>query len=220
MEAGGYYGRAWSHSDPKQLKPYVLYLLLTLTAPPFLAATIYMALSRIIVNLRATKISPVSPRWLTSMFVSVDVIAFIAFLGGAGMQVAASETLPVIGTRLVIAGLIFQILCFVVFFWMAAIVHYRCLRAVSTDGRAAVTWQKHFWAMYTACTLMFVRNVFRLCEYTQGYKGVIAHHEWFVYVFDASMLWLVMAIYVMVHPGWLARKMRSVDHGKSSQQTA
>lgn len=62
---------------------------------------------------------------------------------------------------------------------------------------------------------MLVRNIFRIAEYTQGHEGVIARHEWFIYTFDAAMMWLVIIVYAVVHPGRLARQV-----GKAGKQGA
>ncbi|KAK5077264.1 hypothetical protein LTR64_005257 [Lithohypha guttulata] len=212
MEAGGYYGRAWNHDNPKQIKAYVLYLLLTLSAPPFIAATIYMALTRIMTTLRAAHLSIFNVRFLTTTFVVIDIICFLAFLGGAGMQIAASASLQSAGRKVVLAGLGFQIICFLFFVYIAIRFHKRNLRGPGPLAEVqGVKWRKHSWALYLACLFMLVRNIFRIAEYTQGHEGVIARHEWFIYTFDATMMWLVMVVYATVHPGRLVRQVRKAE---------
>lgn len=216
MEAGGYYGRAWGHNNPKLLKAYVLYLLLTLSAPPFFAATIYMALARIISSLRATNLSILSVRWLTTVFVMVDVVCFIAFIGGAGMQVAASEKINTIGTKVLLCGLIFQIICFAFFMSIAFVFHRRNARAPGIlSQELEVKWRKHLWTLYGASLLVLVRNIFRVAEYAQGYDGPIAHNEAFIYVFDAGPMWFVMVAYAVIHPGQLQKRVKAVEKRKT-----
>lgn len=216
VEAGGYYGRAWGHDDVHNLKAYVLYLLPTLSAPPFFAATIYMTLSRIMTALRATHLSIFSTKWLTTVFVMVDIVCFIAFLAGASMQISTGQNLRSIGARLVLAGLIFQLLCFFAFICIAIRFHRRNVKA--PGPRAAdrqIKWKKHFWALYVACLSIFARNIFRAVEYTQGHDGLIARHEWFIYVFDAALIWFVMVVYVLIYPGHLAKQARKSGKGKN-----
>lgn len=55
-----------------------------LLAPPLYAASIYMTLGRLIGYLDAERLSPVSTKWLTAIFVTGDVIAFLA--QGAGIE--------------------------------------------------------------------------------------------------------------------------------------
>lgn len=45
-----------------------------------------------------------------------------------------------------------------------------------------------------------VRSIFRVVEYLQGFNGYILKHEAFLYIFDASLMLLVMVIFVMIHP--------------------
>lgn len=53
-----------------------------LVAPPLFAATLYMLLGRIVMGLNAKSYSLIKPRWLTSIFVTSDVICFVVQLGG------------------------------------------------------------------------------------------------------------------------------------------
>lgn len=212
VEAGGYYGRAWGHNNPKLLKAYVLYLLLTLSAPPFFAATIYIALSRIITSLRATDHSILSVRWLTTVFVMVDIVCFSGFIGGAGMQVAASAKINSIGTKILLCGLIFQIVCSAFFIFIAIVFHRRNTRAPGQLSKQPfIKWRRHLWTLYTANLMVLVRNVFRVAEYAQGFDGLIAHNEAFIYVFDAGPMWFVMVAYALVHPGQLRKRVIAVD---------
>lgn len=55
---------------------------LTLIAPAFFAATIYMELGRIIYMLQAEKNSVIRTRWLTGIFVSGDVLSFLMQASG------------------------------------------------------------------------------------------------------------------------------------------
>jgi hypothetical protein len=57
--------------------------ILILLAPPLYAASIYMVLGRLVAFLRAEKLSIVSVRWMTKIFVTGDVIAFV--MQAAGM---------------------------------------------------------------------------------------------------------------------------------------
>ena len=62
--------------------PYIIQSLLLLLAPALLAASIYMVLSRMIKLTHGERYSPISTRWLTSVFVSGDVLSFLTQSGG------------------------------------------------------------------------------------------------------------------------------------------
>lgn len=56
------------------------------------------------------------------------------------------------------------------------------------------------WALYGSSILILVRSIFRVVEYLQGWDGYLLRNEAFIYVFDALLMWLVMVIFVVVHP--------------------
>lgn len=53
-----------------------------LLAPPLYAASIYMTLGRLIIHLDAERLSVVPVKWLTAIFVTGDVIAFVMQAAG------------------------------------------------------------------------------------------------------------------------------------------
>jgi len=56
--------------------------------------------------------------------------------------------------------------------------------------------------------LIVVRNTFRLIEFAAGHDNPLATHEAFLYVFDASLISLVVIALAIVHPGWLLKTIR------------
>lgn len=55
--------------------------------------------------------------------------------------------------------------------------------------------------MYATSLLIMVRSIFRVVEYLQGFNGYILRHEAFLYVFDGTLMFLVLVIFIAVHPG-------------------
>lgn len=53
-----------------------------------------------------------------------------------------------------------------------------------------------------------LRNLVRAIEYGQGAGGSIASNEVFLYVFDGALMLIVMAVYLVIYPGLLLRKIR------------
>jgi hypothetical protein len=62
--------------------PYVMQSALTLIAPAFFAASIYMELGRIITLLNAEKSSVIKLNWLTKIFVMGDILSFLMQASG------------------------------------------------------------------------------------------------------------------------------------------
>jgi len=78
---------------------YSIQTILILLAPPLYAASIYMVLGRLILHLRAENYSIVPLKWMTGIFVTGDVIAFV-------MQAAGTSYSSL--TRVFIMSSIFQ----------------------------------------------------------------------------------------------------------------
>ena len=70
--------------------------------------------------------------------------------------------------------------------------------------------------MYGASTLIMIRSIFRVVEYQQGRDGYLMYHEIFLYIFDATLMLAVMAVFSMVHPSGIGDLLG--DAGKSAQR--
>ena len=79
----GYIARAVAHTNTKSVLIYAIQVIFILLAPPLYAASIYMVLGRLILHLRGESYSVVPLKWMTSIFVTGDVIAFL--MQAAGM---------------------------------------------------------------------------------------------------------------------------------------
>ncbi|KAI7759243.1 hypothetical protein LZL87_008620 [Fusarium oxysporum] len=86
MEAAAYWFRSRSHDNLRQTLPFLIQNLLVLVAPPFLGATIYMSPGRITRALKAQEASLISLRWITKLFVLVDLICSATQTAGAIMS--------------------------------------------------------------------------------------------------------------------------------------
>ncbi|KAJ6098475.1 protein RTM1 [Penicillium canescens] len=203
VEWVGYIGRALSsHESPSwTLGPYLIQTLLLLLAPAFFAASIYMMLGKIIICLDGEQHSILRQRWLTKVFVCGDILSFTVQAAGGGMMTGGSLSGMHTGEKVVIVGLIIQILFFGLFIITAAIFNYRIGK--SPTGRSMtgnVPWRKHLHALYAANALIMIRSVFRVIEYAMGNNGYILRHEAFLYIFDGLLMLMVMVIFNVVHP--------------------
>jgi hypothetical protein len=79
----GYICRILAHNNKESVPIYSVQTILILLAPPLYAASIYMVLGRLVVYLQAERLSMVSVKWMTKIFVTGDVIAFIMQAAGA-----------------------------------------------------------------------------------------------------------------------------------------
>ncbi|GIK00110.1 hypothetical protein Aspvir_004127 [Aspergillus viridinutans] len=216
-ETFGYYGRAWSHQDRTAIGPWALQQMLILCAPPFIAASIYMVLGRIIRAFDAEHHSSIRTKWLTTIFVLNDVICFLTQIAGAGVQITGDPHVMAIGKKAVLAGLVFALVVFGVFVWVAGAFH----RRLDAEPTAVVRecprlgWKRYMWAIYISCGMLMLRNLVRTIQFASEKGSPLNSEEAYIYVFDAALMASSIGVLVVWHPGRLVR--RALKASKASQ---
>ncbi|KAE8391243.1 RTA1 like protein-domain-containing protein [Aspergillus alliaceus] len=200
----GYVARAIACNQTPNwtLGPYIVQAVLTLVAPALFAASIYMELGRTIVVLHAEKHSLIRVKWLTKIFVAGDVLSFLMQSAGAGLMGMKSKSREN-GPHIIVGGLVVQILFFGFFMISSAVFHMRMNRDPVADGGSGFNWRRLLYALYGASALILIRSIFRLIEYAQGNDGYLVSHEWFMYIFDALLMFGTMLIFHVEHPSEL-----------------
>lgn len=162
----------------------------------------------------------ISPRWLTRVFVLGDVFSFLVQSGGGGLM--ASDSFPKkTAENIILAGLLLQIVLFGVFVVTAVLFHVRMRRwPSSASAVGTVPWERILYMMYAAGVLIMVRSVFRVIEYVMGKDGYPLTHEWTLYVFDALLMVLTMAVFVWWYPGRLTAPPRAWDPVEGGDESA
>lgn len=210
-EAAGYYARAWSHQNIRIGTPYLIQLMLILASAPLLAATIYMTLGRLIRALDAVEHAFLSPRWTTKIYVLIDIVSFVCQMMGTAMQASGDPAGIKTGNTIVVAGLGVQLGAFAIFILSVGIFHRRLtLSPTDVSLQLGGKWRRAMWMLYTVSTLIVVRSAFRLVEFTEGSNGAIYKTEAYIYVFDASLMFAVVVIMAVLHPGFMMRSTRNM----------
>jgi hypothetical protein len=163
--------------------PYAIQSLLILLGPILFAASIYMVLGRLIRSCNGKRYSLISTKWMTKIFVGGDVTCFLIQGGGGGiLSGAKSQKTVKLGERVILGGLIFQIIVFAVFVAVAASFHLRAQHILS------LATTHYLFLLYMVSTLITLRNVYRVIEYAWGSDGYLLNHEWTLYVCDAMSM--------------------------------
>ncbi|KAL5313150.1 hypothetical protein ACEPPN_018883 [Leptodophora sp. 'Broadleaf-Isolate-01'] len=206
MEAIGYVGRILSsrQSPNWTLGPFIIQAMLLLIAPALFAASIYMILGRIVLALDGEKHCLIKKKWLTKIFVAGDVVSFLVLSGGSGLQTNKDINVVQTGERVILAGLLIQVVFFGVFMLVALLFHQRILRDPTHASMSPnLPWQKHLHVLYIVSALIMIRSVVRVVEYIQGFEGYILSHEAFLYIFDGLLMFIALAIFNWIHPSEL-----------------
>lgn len=93
-----------------------------------------------------------------------------------------------------------QLIFFGVFLVVAVNFHIRVRRDPTPRSRIGIPWQKHLKVLYAAGLLIMIRSLFRAVEYLQGFDGYLLSHEVYLYIFDAVLMVITMALFNFVHP--------------------
>ncbi|KAH8660991.1 RTA1 like protein-domain-containing protein [Tricladium varicosporioides] len=200
--------------------PYIIQSLLLLLGPAFFAASIYMILGRIILLTDGESHSPIKQRWLTKIFVTGDIVSFLAQAAGGVILSSAASTSSqkstLLGQKVIIIGLCVQILFFGIFIFTSLLFHIRMNKEpTSSSSNISIQWHKHIWALYAANALIMIRSIFRVVEYVQGKDGILQSKEVFLYVFDAALMVAVMMTLSAVHPSQIMEWLK----GKGARET-
>ncbi|PNP46119.1 hypothetical protein TGAMA5MH_02154 [Trichoderma gamsii] len=217
FEVIGYAARCASGKESPNwtLGPYITQSLLLLVAPALFAATIYMELGRIISLVNGESHCLIRKNWLTKIFVFGDILSFFLQGGGGGYQASGTASALETGAHIIIVGLFVQLAFFGFFIVVAVKFHLSINRVPTTRLSNELSWEKHMKVLYVASILIMVRSIFRVVEYLQGFNGYLLHHEAYLYIFDALLMFLVMVLLNLVHPSDLAASMKhkiATDH--------
>ncbi|OKL58806.1 hypothetical protein UA08_05739 [Talaromyces atroroseus] len=189
-ELFGYYGRARASDNPNLVGPWIQQNMLIFVSPPFLAATVYMSLGRMITALDAKEHSLISPRWLTKIYVLVDIVCVITQLIGTALPASGDASAIALSKKILLAGLIFQVICLAFFEVIAWVAQRRIKNRGPPISGIVGKWQYYFLAVQVAILALIVRNLYRAIEFGTGEDGYVSKHEVFIYIFDAFLMLL------------------------------
>ncbi|KAF9870204.1 hypothetical protein CkaCkLH20_12290 [Colletotrichum karsti] len=193
------------------LMPYIIQNVLLLIAPALMAASIYMILGRIIMLTDGESHALIKRRWLTKIFVAGDVFSFLLQSSGGGMMAAADQTnnFMDLGEKIIIVGLFVQLFVFGFFVVTAGLFHRRMVLVPTAKSQLPeVRWKHYLLTLYVTSGLIWVRSVFRVIEYLQGNKGYLMTTEVFIFIFDATLMFLVMVWMNWFHPSEIGLLLR------------
>lgn len=188
-------------------------------APAFLAAGIYLCLSRIVTTfgVENSRIKPLSyPR----IFIPCDFLSLVlqAIGGGIASVKTHNHEDPKVGNNIMIAGLAFQVFTLLIFILLAIDFAIRTMRRISVLGTQDALDSSHaalrkslpfkaFLIVLSFSTLcIFTRCVYRVAELSEGWNGhLIKTQKYFIGLEGAIVVAAVLALN-LCHPGFCFRE--------------
>ena len=133
-----------------------------------------------------------------------DVLAFLTQMLGGGLQAVGTLAFLHTGEKIILAGLLIQIVFFGCFIATSMVFHRRCRKsATAASVSKELPWERMMCMLYAVSLLIIVRSIFRVIEYIQGNAGYLLRTEWPLYVFDAILMVITMVTFLVWYPsGW------------------
>jgi hypothetical protein len=158
--------------------------------------------------------SMISTRWLTKLFVLVDLGCFITQVAGSIMSGSEDSNEASQGQTTIVVGLIVQILAFIFFATCVLVFHLRMRGSFeSVVLTQQLHWPRYLIGLQIVSLIFIIRNIVRIVEFKQGSEGTIQSREVFLYLFDACFMLAIIVLFIVLHPGRLVRNAKRL--GKS-----
>ncbi|KAF2181845.1 RTA1-domain-containing protein [Zopfia rhizophila CBS 207.26] len=213
LEIIGYIGRIMLHNNPFIMNNFLVYLICLTIGPAFLTACIYLCLSRVITAIGSEN-SRLRPKTYTYVFVGFDLLALILQGIGGGLAATAKDKKgSKLGTDVMVAGLVSQVISMVFFMVLWADFALRVRRSRLSGAlartqpplydqlRATRKFTLFQWSLVIATVLIFIRSVYRVAELQEGFSGHLANDEATFMIFEGPMIILAVAAMTWFHPG-------------------
>jgi len=228
FEVTGWAARTYSHFYPGKLMPYLIQTVTTINAPTPLVAAYFIILAEIIRRLGPCY-SRLKPRMYAVVFLTADLVALtVQGVGGAIAAIAAgNDKNPDMGGRIMLGGIIFQMIAITIYMILAIEFIYRYLtdkpfqRPDNDPPTGNYFLDKNMKAMLFGSAFssiaIYVRSIYRTIELTDGWNGRIITTEIYFNTMDGAMILLAMYCLNFFHPGRLLgpfttlKRVESVD---------
>ncbi|KAJ3124223.1 hypothetical protein HK100_011306, partial [Physocladia obscura] len=176
LEALGFGLRILSIDDPFEVTKYSVQQSFILIAPVLIAATQYVVLGKLIEYVDPVA-SPLRHDVIAKIFVTCDIISFLIQVGGSILLISFKQYFQT-GTNILIGGLIVQVISFTAYLSLAIVFYRRVTKKPLAETQVSNNnWRKLFFALFLSGTMVFVRSIFRVIEFGDGFSGPIATNE-------------------------------------------
>ncbi|KAJ6452048.1 RTA1 like protein-domain-containing protein [Mycena sanguinolenta] len=178
----------WRYSTPHPL--------LVLLTPLWINAFLYFLMSRLVYFFVPEKhVGGINARRLSLCFVLLHITAFLVQAAGGSIIRSTTPSTALLGIHIYMGGIGLQQLFVFGFTGLVVRFHYKMMRL---DG--STEWKRPLYFIYTL-TLITIRIVFRLVEFSSGVYSPITMHEAPFYCLEALPMFVALLLWNISHPG-------------------
>ena len=228
-ETIGYVGRVIMWDNPFNQAGFQMQICCLIISPAFISAAIYLTLKHIVLSF-GQGWSRLPPSWYTSIFIGCDLLSLI--LQGAGGGIAATadfgSDMQDIGTDLMIAGVVWQVVCLSFFGYLLAeyavrtYLHRNELGSQAQQLLHTTMFRLFMGSITTAYITILARCAYRIPELTDGWRSELMREESEFIILEGIMIAVAVAAMTVSHPGYcfpaMARKQDQKMKGKSMSE--
>jgi hypothetical protein len=208
-EVVGYIGRVMMWNNPFDEAGFQMQICCLIIAPAFISAAIYLTLKHIVCSFGESW-SRVRAGWFTWIFIGCDLLSLV--LQGAGGGIAATadfgSDLQDVGTNLMLAGVVWQVVCLTFFGYFLAeylVRTYRHRNEIGCDGIELYHDRKFrlfVFGILTAYVTILARCAYRIPELSDGWRSEIMRNEVEMIVLEGAMIVIAVTALTVFHPGY------------------
>lgn len=201
-QTAAYSIREYSVYNQKNSTVYSIWFILILTGPLWINAFIYMIVARMVWNfLPNRKLGGIKAWRFGTIFVLLDIVAFIVQAGGASMASGndVSQKQLMLGLHIYMAGCGVQQFFIIIFFGL--LVRFQIHYKRATPYPESNLPMRLLISLYIALGMITIRIIYRLIEYSSGFHSAIPTHEAFMYVFETIPMCIAILVLSVFHPG-------------------
>jgi hypothetical protein len=178
-------------------------------SPAFISAGIYLTLKHFVINF-GEGWSRLRPVWYTRIFIAGDIFSLVLQGAGGGLASAADSgsSTQDVGTDLMIAGVVFQVVLLAFFGYLLTEYVLRTYRRRDQlTAEAMLLFRKtnfrcFMGALVVAYVGIFVRCVYRIPELTGGWRSELMRNEVEFIVLEGVMIVIAVGVLTVFHPGY------------------
>jgi hypothetical protein len=208
-EVVGYAGRLIMYNNPFDETGFQMQICCLIISPAFISAGIYLTLKHIVINFGESW-SRLPPVWYTRIFITGDILSLV--LQGAGGGIAATadagSDLLDIGTNLMVAGVVLQVVilsCFGILLAEYTIRTYNRRDQLSAGAMTLfhkTSFRCFIFAVIIGFFGIYIRCVYRIPELTGGWRSELMRDETDFIVLEGAMIVLSVLVLTVFHPGY------------------
>ncbi|KAI1372396.1 RTA1-domain-containing protein [Hypoxylon crocopeplum] len=211
----GWAGRTWSAECPYNSNAFLIQITTLIIAPVFFTAALYVLLGQFI-NILGREYSLLSARMYTIVFMTCDVVSLVVqAAGGAMASMASSNNKDTkLGTNIMVAGVIFQLVAMTAFALLALDFYRR-----SSKLGMPKEYNKILVASFISLVAIYARSIFRAIELIEGWSGYLMMHEAYFIALDGALMVLAVCIFLPFDPARTIPKVYRVVKKELNEST-